>query len=1143
MSKEWLSGFEHVLQRPDSYVGSVKTTKKEMWTCNEKGEFVNESITYNPGLTRIYIEPVSNALDNKWNSEKKGIKMTKIVIEVNQEEGWVSVLNDGAALENIKKEYEYTDEVTNKKTKVSMYPVQLHFGYMRTGTNYNDEEKRKSSGRNGFGAKLTNAFSNRFIVECGDAINKKLLVQEYRDNRSNVSDPVITPYRAKNSYVKVQFWPDLERFKYPLAKVQKIDDTLVNLFRRYAYDTAMLSKLPVTFNNEKFLVKDLVKYVKMYFPGSKNLIHLVGDEKFSEAVLIDTGNDNGGNVLSHVSYVNGINTKTGGVHVDAWADAIFGPIVTALNKRKGSKGKVTKKDLYSYFVLFIRCEVDNPEFADGNSKDDLSSPSPQVAKLGDAELKKILKWNFVSLIDEKLTLKEDNKTTSKQNNKLVYLNKKLQHANWAKNPKKRNECVLYIVEGLSAKGTAIDLISSLEHGADKYGVYALKGKPPNCYTQACGTPAKVIANEEFKNIIQILKLKFGLDYNVKANRDTLWYGEVRFMTDQDKDGFHIRGLLQAFFYKFFSGLIANGYVKTENTPIVIVTGKHANQFSSLKEWDEWQAEHPTIKIPPANIEYIKGLGTFPAGMIGNAINNDPKLVEYFLEGDEKQYVDVCFAKEGKDSTDARKEWLSREVLEDDTEMPYTGKVSLSTMIDKEVWSFHRENVERSLPSMLDGQRTTHRKILYAMGNRPNTKLQVGLLSGFIASNSYYHHGSTSIESALVTMARGTVGENNIPLLVASGMFGNRITRDAAAPRYIITMLEDITSYIFRKEDFPVLKRQVENGVSLEPVNYVPVIPTLLVNGFDSIATGWSSTIPCLNPKDLVEYIKVWLEQSAGELDDADPVPLKPWYRGYKGVITVSKDGKEWISEGIITKDKDGYVISELPIGMLIGTAQEKLEMLIEEKKLKSFDNYHTPNTVKFVLHPCEGFVPSIESLVVGRTHIMKSTNKLTNMVAFNRKGVPHRYESFEELINEFCEVRLEIYEKRKEYQLGVWKRELEEEENKLRFVKAVIAEEINIHNPDDDNAVEELLEENNYLRINDTFKYLLDMPIGSMTKTKVAKLEAAIKKLKDLIKKLKNKSVQNMWKEELDEFVTAYEKFLVTRNDDTFVSSKKGKKK
>ena len=169
-SAQRLNPFEHALKRPDVYIGSVKTLTTKEWVFDKKTSTIAKRlIKYNPGLVRIFVEILSNAIDNKWRSAKEGVPMKRIEITLDRETGRISVWNDGAEISTQKSDYAYTDPITQKITQDELYPAELYFGYMLAGTNYNDIEERKTSGRNGMGAKAANVFSKFFEVDHASA--------------------------------------------------------------------------------------------------------------------------------------------------------------------------------------------------------------------------------------------------------------------------------------------------------------------------------------------------------------------------------------------------------------------------------------------------------------------------------------------------------------------------------------------------------------------------------------------------------------------------------------------------------------------------------------------------------------------------------------------------------------------------------------------------------------------------------------------------------------------------------------------------------------------------------------------------------------------------------------------------------------
>ncbi len=80
-------------------------------------------------------------------------------------------------------------------------------------------------------------------------------------------------------------------------------------------------------------------------------------------------------------------------------------------------------------------------------------------------------------------------------------------------------------------------------------------------------------------------------------------------------------------------------------------------------------------------------------------------------------------------------------------------------------------------------------------------------------------------------------------------------KDHASPRYIFTFLNPLTRLVFPEEDDPLLDQIEEEGMKIEPNSYVPILPMVLVNGAEGIGTGWSTSIPCFNPSDIVKNLQ------------------------------------------------------------------------------------------------------------------------------------------------------------------------------------------------------------------------------------------------------------------------------------------------
>lgn len=149
-------------------------------------------------------------------------------------------------------------------------------------------------------------------------------------------------------------------------------------------------------------------------------------------------------------------------------------------------------------------------------------------------------------------------------------------------------------------------------------------------------------------------------------------------------------------------------------------------------------------------------------------------------------------------------------------------------------------------------------------------MKVAQLAGKVGEVSCYHHGEVSLQSTIVGMAQDFVGSNNINLLLPLGQFGSRLDGgdDHAQSRYIYSCLNKIVKKLFLESDKFLLKYLEDDGTMVEPNYYIPIIPMLLVNGCIGIGTGYSTAIPSYNPIDLINNIKLLLDEK--EMNEITP---------------------------------------------------------------------------------------------------------------------------------------------------------------------------------------------------------------------------------------------------------------------------------
>ena len=1009
-------------------------------------------------------------------------------------------------------------------------------------------------------------FSRQFVVECADPNARKGFIQVCTKNRSVVEPPQIKAYRGKKGYTKIRWYPDFERFG-----LIGYTPEWVRLFKKHAYDCAMVTGIGVIFNGQRIRTTNLKAYAKLFCDNDISVMDWTTSQ--SQVVFIEQQPkivEKFG--FRHISFVNGIHTREGGVHVDAWKNAILKPVVIAFNKLKSSKDsgiKCSLRDVEPFFMVFVRCELDKPGF-ESQSKHKLRRPHPKTINPTTAQINQILKWGFVQTITERKEFAKIKRSDGSEKS-IVRLGGKADDANMA-GTKRSSECVLYITEGHSAKTFAVTGISGIVKGRDLNGVFALKGKPINA---SRATPTKLNSNEEVMCIKKILGLRHGVDYLENSNFSTLRYGKVVGLCDQDRDGFHICGLLLNYFYQEYPTLIQRDYFQIMNTPIVkvflsrnrIITFYSDNKF---KRWQENNPNHRNVRT-----RYYKGLGTSKVAEAKQEFK-DPKLIDIYLDGGEPQAMLLGFDEK---NTNQRKEWLNNYdptaiayiendkgvlVEKDEVEL---GEMSMTEFVNERLILYHLDNMWRSLPSIFDGLKESQRKVLYGCFKKRLFKnsVKVEQLAGYISENTGYHHGEASLQGAIIKMAQGYVGSNNIPLLYNDGQFGTRLGSaskngarytfegggDHGAARYLFTRLENIVRSIFPSVDDDLLDRVIDDNEVVEPHYYVPIIPVILVNGACGIASGYSTNIPPYHPIILAKWIKAWLRNGGpagprvvGEknevivVDKIYPV-LEPWWRGFGGEIEV--DGDTVVTRGILeeeiitssgrrggrAQDKRVYHVKELPIGLWT----TKFKVWVEDNLMKTgwitkMDDYNTNNTVHFILYPHKDYYPSIDS----DFKILERKFRTSNMVALDSNRRAHRYSCPEEILEEFCLVRYELYAKRKEWLLLKLRKELIRDENRYRFIQEVMAKTVKVLNEPEEVVIEEL-RKRKYAKIDGGFAYLLDMSIRSMTKNKLEKLRNSIGQLKLDLENIGKKSVKEMWEKDLREFEKEYRLFIKNRED------------
>lgn len=1063
---------EHILSLPDTYIGSIENTTEELYIVNGES-FTPDTVTnFNPGFYKLFDELLVNAHDHVVRLKQRNSENPVKHIEISVVDGTTIVMkNDGESID-VEKHPEY-----------GVYIPQMIFGELLTSTNYDKTEKKLVGGKNGYGVKLVNIFAKKLTLTVVDGVRHLKYTQTFEDNMSVVGTPKIVACKNK-PYVEVAWTPDFARFGW---KENKIPAQLLKVIERRVYDLAMTvgKDVRVTWCDTLIKFRDLTSYASWYLPKDATVITDTPHVGWHIAVA-----DSCFDGAFSVSFVNGIWTKSG-KHVDEITNQIVSHIVTYLETKK--KIKVKPALVRDSLAVFICCSVENPSFS-SQTKEVLTSKVS--CKLDEAFLKKVVtKLQVVNKVLEAQDAKDAKdmkKTDGKKQSRLTGI-PKLDDAVYA-GTAKSHECVLILTEGDSAKAMAISGLSQEQR--KYYGVFPLKGKLLNVKDISA---KKVEATEEIANLKKIVGLESGKKY---ADVRSLRYGKILIMTDQDYDGSHIRGLLINMFHELWHELIKiPGFITYMATPIVKANkGKLNKSFYTQYEYEEWRK---TAASNGWKVKYYKGLGTSTRDEAKEYFKT-LNIVNYTYSGDASdKSIDLAF---NKAKADNRKDWLKTYDRADIVNAGPGENLIYEDFVNKDLIHFSNYNLERSIPNVMDGLKTSQRKILYSAFKRNlKSEIRVAQFAGYVSEHSGYHHGEASLNDAIVGMAQDFVGSNNLAWLVPQGQFGTRLQggKDSASPRYIHTYLQPHVSQLVPSDDFDVLTYRDDDGVLVEPEWYAPVLPMLLVNGSRGIGTGYSTFIPSFNPAELKSAIVEWLEKGTG-LDRE----FAPWTRGFKGKIS-KIDKQDYLVEGVWKTDGDTVTITELPIGTWTSDFRETLDKLCTDGIIKDYTDTSTDTDVLVKVKIGTGGVPAVEKLMIEKI-------KLTNMHAFNSKCVIHKYDSPNAILNEFVGVRLELYGKRREYMLKALRDKLPYHENVVRFIKQQCEDtplpDLRRKSPE---KCDELLTEQKFDRIKDSFDYLMNLPIASLTLKHALKHEKDLTELRQNIVDLEAQTSRGMWLSEL----------------------------
>ena len=1134
---------QQILDNPDTFIGSVLCSEHEnIYVYDEQSKRMKEQkLEYIAGLFKLFDEGIVNCRDHAIRMQslldsptidetklKNTLPVTYINIDV-LEDGTIIMENDGNGI----------DVVMHPTEKV--WIPEIVFGHLRSSTNYDKNEKKIVGGKNGYGFKLVLVWSTYGKIETVDHIRKLSYTQEFKNNLSELCPPIVKPITTKKvtPYTKVTFKPDYQRFG-----IEGLTPDFIALLQKRVYDICALTsdKIKVRYNGEIVPLKGFKQYIDLYVGNVKETprVYEESNPRWEYAVCLAPLKR-----FTHVSFVNGIHTSKGGKHVEYIREQIVKKTCALIESKK--KVKVNPTFVREQLMLFLRCDIENPSF-DSQTKECLNTPIKNFGsscEVSDTFIDKVCKLGIMEIACQLSEIRDTNdaKKTDGTKTRTIKGIPKLDDANFAGTVKSK-DCTLILCEGDSAKSGVVSGLSSKSR--DTIGIYPLKGKLINPNNKSI---TKVNDNTEFNELKQILGLQTNTKYEtIDDVHKKLRYGKILILTDQDLDGSHIKALCLNLFNHYWESLLKiPNFINFMNTPIIKATkGDIEARFYNAGEYELWKKENNNGEN--WKIKYYKGLGTSVKHEFIDYFKT-PKIVNFVHTGETSQNaLDLMF---NPKRADDRKDWLMNVYDRNSFADTSKNEVIIEDFVNKEAIHYSNYDCDRSIPNIMDGLKTSLRKILFgAFKKNLTSELKVAQFSGYVSEVSSYHHGEASLNEAIIGMAQNYMSSNNINLLYPSGQFGSRLHggSDHASPRYIFTCLEKITRCIYPKIDDNILDYLDDDGQSVEPTFYAPIIPMALVNGAAGIGTAFSTKIPQYNPKELSNALKNKL--ITGDFND---VEYTPYYEGFLGTITKDPKSKhKYFTHGhyeII--DDDTIRVTELPIGTWTQDFMILLDELMQSKdkdgnKITPIIKSKTANNTDSTIEVLITFNDS--SLIQDHEKIdkvLKLTSSITtsNMHLFTSECKLKKYNNVNEVLEDYFKIRLHLYAKRKDYIIKLLNKQMVIITNKLKYLDENLNGTIDLRRKNKD-EIQLMFETKGYARLEllnildehelenyKNYKYLLKMTMDSVTDEMMTKMREEFKELNDKLIEITNTSIEKMWLTDLEEFEQEYTLYLERRTN------------
>jgi DNA topoisomerase-2 len=438
--------------------------------------------------------------------------------------------------------------------------------------------------------------------------------------------------------------------------------------------------------------------------------------------------------------------------------------------------------------------------------------------------------------------------------------------------------------------------------------------------------------------------------------------------------------------------------------------------------------------------------------------------------------------------------------------------TITEFLSNEYKEFAFYSIEsRAIASAIDGLKISQRKIIHVASRTWKTgnekTLKVFQLSGKVASESFYHHGSTSLDNAIINLAQKF--KNNAPLLEEDGQFGSLRSTESGAPRYIGTKLSKYFNMIYKDSD--LLDYKIEEGEEIEPYHFLPVIPMILVNGTQGIAVGFAANILNRNIKDVIKNCQKILDGKKISI-------INPYLNSFTGDWIEDKENPlRWIIRGKFTiKNSNTLIITELPPSMTYEKYELHLDKLVEENKISSYDD-NCKDSINYVIKFKRGELDNLSQDDIIKL-LKLEESQTENLTALDHRGKLRLFSSINEIFEYFINFRLTFYEKRKELMLIKIKKEITIIENRIKFISLIIDGKLKVNNVAKSDIIKKL-ESNKFELVDDSYDYLLRMPIYSLTKEMYEKLQNEIVSKREELDSIDKMDTKEMYIKDLEELL------------------------